>query len=93
MYEMVTDHWREIKLQSRISKGIKIALSKFRREEEETIIINTILLHMRGLSMLMTCNTTIRLKSFTSGYRKTVKTWSKLKKKKKKRGLGTRMCV
>lgn len=86
MYEMVTDHRREIKLQSGINKNIKIALSKFRREEEETIIINNILLHMKGLRMLMTCNTPIRLKPFTSGYREAMKLWSKLRKN----GLGTR---
>lgn len=56
MYEMVTDHRREIKLQSGFNKGIKITLNKFRREEEEEeiIIINTILLHLKGLRMLMT---------------------------------------
>lgn len=90
MYEVVTDHRRKIKLQSGSNKGIKIALSKFRREkEEETIIINTILFHMKGLRMLTTCNTSIRLKPLTSGYREIVKRWLKLRKK----GLGTRMCA
>lgn len=60
-----------------------------REKQEETIIMNTILLHMKGLRMLMTYNAPIRLNPFTSGYRETVKKWSKLRKN----GLGTRMCA
>lgn len=59
---------------SGFNKGMKKALSKFRREkEEEAIIIYTIFLHRKGLRILTICNTPIILKPFASGYRETVK--------------------